>query len=178
MYICTYIHIYIYTYIHTYICTYIHIYTYTYIHIYIYTCIYIYIHIYIYTYVPGSRAPSPPPAMVKVPPSPPVGVGGLVCGGWYDFSDTRELHLLPNRTKQIKISDSCRLTWSFWWTWWTWQLSMQIAMCFIDILTENILPGKCSFSKSSTGVKSPLFRTAPEQNDSEARNPYWNHWFQ
>ena len=43
-------------------------------------------------------------------PSPPVGVGGLVCGGWYDFSDTRELHLLPNRTKQIKISDSCRLT--------------------------------------------------------------------
>jgi hypothetical protein len=35
-----------------------------------------------------------------------MGVVGLVCGGWYNFSDPSEQHLLPNRTEQIEISDS------------------------------------------------------------------------
>ena len=75
-----------------------------------------YIHIYIHIYVSGSEGHPLPAGKGHGPPSPPVGVGGLVCGGWYNFSDTRELHLLPNRTKQLQISDSCRLTLSFWWT--------------------------------------------------------------
>jgi hypothetical protein len=154
------------TILHFFVCTYIYIYIHIYIYIYIYICLRV-------------RGPTPlPPGKGHGPRLPPVGVGGLVCGGWYDCSDTSELHLLPNRTEQLKISDSCRLTWSIWWTWWTWQISMQISMCFINIPTEDILQGKCSFSKPSTGVKSPLFRAATEQNDCEARNPYWNHGFQ
>ena len=136
----------------------------------------IYVHVYICVR-PWSPHPSPL-AMVKVPPPPPVGVGGLVWGGWCDFSDPSELHLVPNRNEKIKISDSGLWTFMFWSTWWTWQINMQISICFINILTEDVLQGKYSSSKLSTGAKSPLFRAAPEQNGSGARNPYWNHWFQ
>jgi hypothetical protein len=77
-------------------------------------CLYIYIYIYTYIYIYiclRVRGPTPlPPGKGHGPRLPPVGVGGLVCGGWYDCSDTSELHLLPNRTEQLKISDSCRLT--------------------------------------------------------------------
>ena len=50
--------------------------------------------------------PLPPGKGQGAPPSPPVGVGGLVWGGLCDFSDASELHLPSTRTKQIGISDS------------------------------------------------------------------------
>ena len=133
--------------------------------------------IYIYIYMSRVLEPPLPVAMVKVP-HPSVGVGGLVWGGLCDFSDASELHLSSNITKQIEISDSGLWTFWFWSTWWTWQIIIQIYKCFINILTWDIVQSKYSFSKSTTGAKSPLFRADPEENGSGARNPCWNHRFE
>jgi hypothetical protein len=48
----------------------------------------------------------------------------------------------------------------------------------MNILTWDIVQSKYSFSKSTTGAKSPPFRADPEENGSGARNPCWNHWFE
>ena len=124
--------------------------------------------IYIYIYVTGPGAP---------PLLPPL----WVWVGWFGVgyaTSVMQASCIFHQREQIEISDSGLRTFSFWLICWSWQIIIQISKCLINILTWDIVQSKYSFSKSTIGAKSPLFRADLEENGSGASNPCWNHGFE